>query len=317
MTWQIASANGSGPPASPSQSSLIDFGGSGQALLFIHANGYPPACYKPLLVELAAHYHTVAMLLRPLWQSSEPREIASWNIFSEDLLQLLREQGLHRVIAVGHSVGAIASLRAALRSPESLAALILLEPVLVPRLVIFAWSLARHLGLGYQLHPLIRSARGRRRSFESLEQLFARYRPRHIFRHLSDDSLRVLVRGMTSPNSGGGYELTYSPEWEARVYYTGTWNDWDLWSELPHLSVPTLMIRGAESDTFRVSAVRYVLAANPRIKVVTVQGATHLLPLERPEAVARLVGEFLQGGSPVPTHVGPQTEQMPAAPTKA
>ena len=31
----------------------IDFGGNGEELVFLHANGYPPECYRPLLTRLA------------------------------------------------------------------------------------------------------------------------------------------------------------------------------------------------------------------------------------------------------------------------
>ena len=36
---------------------LLDFGGIGAELVFLHANGYPPDCYRPLLSRLAEKYH--------------------------------------------------------------------------------------------------------------------------------------------------------------------------------------------------------------------------------------------------------------------
>ena len=55
---------------------------------------------------------------------------------------------------------------------------------------------------------------------------------------------------MTKPKANGSFELAYSPEWEARIYYTGIWNDWDLWQNIHRLEIPTLILRGAETNTF-------------------------------------------------------------------
>jgi pimeloyl-ACP methyl ester carboxylesterase len=243
---------------------------------------------------LAAQYHPIAMLLRPLWDSSRPDEIDSWNPFSEDLQRFLDEGNYAPVIAIGHSVGATVALRAALRAPDHFSALVLLDPVLLPRRVMLEWWLARALGLGYLLHPKIRGSLKRRRRFDDLGQVFAGYRQRPIFRYLSDENLRIFVEGMTRPSHGGGHVLAYSPEWETRVYYTGIWNDWDLWSGLPHLGVPTLIIRGAQSDTFLESTAGTVRARNPRIEITTLDHATHLVPLERPTEVHKLIHAFLR-----------------------
>ena len=95
----------------------FDYEGSGQPLHFLHANGYPPACYKSFLELLQTQYHVFGMYLRPLWTDSNPRDIRNWKPFSEDLLQFL-ESHPRPVIGVGHSIGAIVTLRAALRDPH-------------------------------------------------------------------------------------------------------------------------------------------------------------------------------------------------------
>ncbi len=272
----------------------VDYGGKGQSLHFLHANGYPPACYKPLLELLITKNHVLGTLLRPLWPNSNPSEISDWTPFTEDLLQFLSDQNLGPVIGMGHSIGAIVTLRAALREPNRFRALALMDPVLFPRYFMLEWNLMRMLGLGYRLHPLINGAVKRRREFDDLDKVFEGYRRRDIFRFFSDENLRTFIKGMTQPKAGGGYELVYSPEWEARVYYTGIWRDWDLWKGLPRLEVPTLIIRGAETDTFWASTARSVQKLNRRIKIVTLEKSTHLLPLERPQEVFEITQSFLK-----------------------
>jgi len=273
---------------------FIDHGGTGQPLHFLHANGYPPVCYEPLLDLLRSQYHVFGMTLRPLWPDSKPEELRNWNPLSDDLLQFLDEQKAGPLIGVGHSIGAIVTLRAALQQPERFRALILLDPVLFLPSFILMWNAARMLGIGHRVHPLIPGALKRRRMFDDLDTIFRGYRRREIFRHFNDESLRAFIAGMVKPRADGGYELAYSPEWEAHIYYTGVWRDMELWRGLPNLKVPTLIIRGAETDTFLEAAGRLVKRKQPKVQVVTVPQSTHLVPLERPQQVFDIIQSFLK-----------------------
>ena len=274
---------------------FLDFGGSGETLHFLHANGYPPACYDPLLERLTTQYHTVGMLLRPLWPDGDPNAIQDWRPFSQDLLQFLEEQKYDSTIGVGHSIGGTVTLRAALQSPDRFRALVLIDPVIFPRYYMLEWVVARKLQLGGWIHPKIKGALNRRRQFDDLEKVYAGYRRREVFRYFSNENLMTFIRGMTKPNGNGGYELAISPEWEARIYYTGIWRDWDLWSNIPKLTIPTLIIRGAQTDTFWASTARAIQARNPNIQVTSIDNTTHLLPLERPEEVFDRLQTFLEG----------------------
>lgn len=275
-----------------------DFGGNGPELHFLHANGYPPACYLPLLNLLAERYHVTAMHLRPLWPGSKPEELTDWHPLSGDFLQFLAERGAERVIAVGHSMGGIVALRAALQHPERFEAIILLDPVLFPPGFIVLWNVMRLLGLGWRLHPLIPTAQKRRRTFDDLERVFLSYRRRPIFRYFDDSGLRNYVLGITRPALQSGYELRYSPEWETRIYYTGVWRDFDLWRGLPRLRPPALILRGDETDTFLPVNAFLTRRFNPRIQIETLKNTTHLLPLEAPQQVAERIGQFLHSSLP-------------------
>jgi len=181
-----------------------------------------------------------------------------------------------------------------LKHPEYFRALILIDPVLFPPRVIALWKVIKALGLGYRWHPLISGALKRRRNFDSLENLFKSYRRKEVFRYFSDTALWAYVNGITKPSDSGGFELIYSPEWEARIYYTGIWQDMELWRRLPTLKVPTLIIRGAETDTFMLSAAQRVKHLRPETNLVTIEKSTHLVPLERPQETYQTIQDFLK-----------------------
>ena len=82
----------------------FELNNTGMPLHFLHANGYPPGCYKPFLDLLQKQYHVFGMLLRPLWPNSSPNDIQDWHTFSKDLLAFLSEKTTTHVIGVRHSI---------------------------------------------------------------------------------------------------------------------------------------------------------------------------------------------------------------------
>jgi pimeloyl-ACP methyl ester carboxylesterase len=274
------------------KTSFVEYGGFGLPLHFLHANGYPFFCYEPFLNLLRTEYYVFGMSLRPLWENSKPEGIDDWHILSEDLLRFLSDYNAGPVIGVGHSIGAVVTLRSALQDPAKFRALILLDPVLFVPSRLVLWNIVRALGLGNKLHPKIAGALKRRRTFDDLDLLFQGYRNRPVFRYMSDESLRAYIEGMTRPSENGGFELLYSPEWESRIYLTGL-RDFDIWRDLPKLEVPTLFLRGAETDTFLENAAKLIKRKQSKARIETLDKSTHLLPLERPREVFDIMQSFL------------------------
>jgi len=152
----------------------------------------------------------------------------------------------------------------------------------------------KKIGLGYYLHPLIPTTQKRRRVFSSHAAVFTAYRQKKIFRYINDRNLRIMISGMFKPVDGNGFELSYSPEWEIQIYYSGVSSDMDLWEQLPNLKVPLLIIRGSESNTFLPQTARRIKKISPAVKIETLEKSTHLVPLEKPDDVARVIINFLE-----------------------
>jgi pimeloyl-ACP methyl ester carboxylesterase len=274
---------------------FMQYGSTGQSLLFLHANGYPPACYYPFFSFLEKTNRIIAMLQRPLWEGSRPDDIKDWIPFTGDLLRFLEENpSLTPIRVVGHSMGGIATLRAALRQPGRFRSIVLLDPVLLPPYFIIIWNIALGLNFAHRLHPHIATTLKRRREFDDLERVFKSYRRRPTFKYMDDDSLRAYIDGITYPMKNGRYRLRQSPEWESRIYYASIWHDLDIWRELPKLKVPTLIVRGTQTDTFWERTGKLVQRKQPKVRVEALEYSTHLLPLERPGEVADLIQSFFE-----------------------
>jgi pimeloyl-ACP methyl ester carboxylesterase len=63
---------------------------------------------------------------------------------------------------------------------------------------------------------------------------------------------------------------------------------------LRNLEVPTLFIRGKETDTFLENAARLVRKKQPKVKIEALDKSTHILPLERPREVFDIMQSFLK-----------------------
>lgn len=273
---------------------FIDFGGTGTIIHFAHANGYPPACYQPLFTQLSKNYHVISMLQRPLWQDSDPDTIKDWHPLTTDLFTFLDQQNLSSPIAIGHSMGGIASLRAVILEPNRFKALVLIDPVLFSPIHIIFRRLIWSMDLVYRFHPLIKATRYRKRTFSNIEGIYKGFRRKHIFRHIDDECLMAYIKGIIIPKSEGGYKLFFSPEWEMRIYATGIWNDFDLWRNLSKINIPVLVVKGEESDTFLHSAANILRKKLPTSKLVSLENSTHLVPLEKPGIVNKIIVDFLQ-----------------------
>jgi pimeloyl-ACP methyl ester carboxylesterase len=267
-----------------------DFGGHGPLLHFAHANGYPPGCYHGLLDRLGENHQVIAIRQRPLWPNSSPESIESWHDMAEDLITLFDQSGFREVIGVGHSLGAVVTMTAAVERPELFRALVLIEPVfLMP--AILQRFVERAASERPEDIPWVTIAQSRRNHWSSRQAAFQHFRPKRVFARLSDDSLWDYVDNALHQDGSGGYELTYPPEWEARIYALPPT---DVWQRLPQVTQPTLAVRGAESDTLAPAAWQLWQVSQRAASFVEMAGSGHLLPLENPAEVADQINQFLE-----------------------
>lgn len=264
-----------------------DFGGSGPLLHFAHANAYPPGSYRQFLEPLTSQYHVLAVEHRPLWPGSDPSELTRWELIADDLIAFFDQENLRGAIGVGHSLGGVATLMAAVKRPELFQKLVLVDPVfLEPRWLEAAKTATREEMMQF---PLVQSAVRRRDQWESVEDVFARYRPKKVFAGLSDEVLWDFVRSGTRPcdphDPAQGVTLTYPKLWEAQIYATLP----QVWEPLPHLTQPIIGIRAANSDTLSKKAWQLWQDTLPHGTYIELPNTGHLLPLEKPRELADLV----------------------------
>lgn len=190
----------------------------------------------------------------------------------EGRLREIAESGAD--VLVGYSLGGRLALRAALRSPESFTAVVLVGstagieegPLRVQRV-----EADEKLASWMEAMPI--------------EDIVGLWERQPLFADQSD----ALVE---SQRPG---RLSHDPRSLALLLRTAGQGVLEpVWHELRALELPLLAIAGARDDGYSSAAKRIAHVA-PNARAAIVEDAGHAAHLQRPEEVARLIGEFLDG----------------------
>jgi pimeloyl-ACP methyl ester carboxylesterase len=276
---------------------FTDLGGAGPVIHFAHGNGFPPGTYAPLAATLTDDYRVVALPSRPLWPESQPESAPTWRPMADDLVRGLDELHLEAIIGLGHSLGGVLTLWAAIERPGFFRAVVLIEPVILPPTRLWLVRFLRALRQQERL-PLVKGAKQRRKNWPSRQACFEHFRAKALFARWSDTALLAYVTSGTRELENGAVTLAYPPHWEAHIFATVPAQ---IWRDLRQLPVPALVIRGDCSTVFVESSQSRMGRALPRAKFHTVPGAGHLVPMERPEETGEAISAFLRTLE-VPSH---------------
>jgi pimeloyl-ACP methyl ester carboxylesterase len=273
---------------------LIELGGQGSIVHLALANGFPPETYLPAVEPLTHRYRVVCLPPKALWNDAgpPPADPGSWDVLADDLLEGMHRHGLDRVIGVGHSFGAVATLLAAVREPARFRALCFLDPTILPPAVIDDLRRQRERG-EMAFRPLVQGALKRRSAFATEAEAFATWREKSLFADWSDDAVGRYTRSMLRPTGdGGGFTLAWSAAWEAWYYMSFHAESWAAFDALDP-AIPLLVVRGEQSDTFfaEAEAQMRVKRQNAAFRVIPARG--HLFPQAAPQETARLILAWL------------------------
>ena len=103
----------------------------------------------------------------------------------------------------------------------------------------------------------------------------------------SDEELRRNVGALAVQTGDGAYT------WKRSRDVVTQYDRPDVWEQLPLVSVPTLIVRGADSTLLRHDVAVRMTEAIPDCRLVEIPGGGHWVHLEQPDAYAAAVRSFL------------------------
>jgi 3-oxoadipate enol-lactonase len=247
----------------------LDDHGDGPALLLLHAGIADRTMWAEHMQPLAdAGFRVIAPDLPGFGDAPVPAdEFAEWN----DVLATMDELGIERAALVGNSFGGGVALRVAALAPERVSALALVSasaPELAPSQDLRAAMQAEEA-------PLERG---------DIDAATAAVADAWLPRD-APGALRERVRAMQRRAFERQADAAMPPEGEDPLAH-------DL-AALAGCGTPALLVAGEHDISDFHEAVQALAAALPRARCVTVLGAGHLVPLERPAQFRHLLLELL------------------------
>jgi pimeloyl-ACP methyl ester carboxylesterase len=276
----------------------LEYGPPDRALdiLFLHANGFNAGTYRQALAPLGATLRVLAVDMRGHGRTNLPTPIEghAWRIYADDLLALLSALGEVPRVLAGHSMGGTTALLAAPRIAKMQATtLVLFDPVVAARAAYDNgdapdWD-----------QPLARGALRRKSTFATRLEAAAAYRGRGAFKTWPDTMLDDYLEDGLKSASDGSFTLACAPAWEAANF--ACYASSNPFAGFDGAGGAVRVLRAESGSTCSVTEAEAAVHW-PSVRVETVAGTTHFLPMERPD----LLREALRGSLPQI----PETEQI-------
>jgi len=251
-------------------------------IVFLHATGFNAHTYRTLLAPLGDRFQVWALDARGHGRTTLPARTfgyTSWGRHRDDLIAVLEKGTTAPVTLAGHSMGATVSLMTAGRRTDLVSGLALIEPVILPD---SAYAFVQ-LPLGPLLmggQPLARGARARRDTFTDKASAVAAFTGRGVFKTFPAEVVTDYVEDGLVENSAGGFKLACRPAFEAATYCA---QRNDPWAALRKVTDPLVLLRAEKGSTISEASMHRVAAIKADARVATVEGAGHMLPMERPD----------------------------------
>lgn len=254
-------------------------------IVFLHATGFNARTYRTLLEPLGEKYHVLALDARGHGRTTLKAQVfgyTSWRRHRDDLIALLERHFTQPVTLAGHSMGATVSLLTAGRRPDLVSALALFDPVILPATAYAFSELPFAPSLNRGFNPLARGALHRRRRFPSREAAVEAYAGRGVFKSFTREMIEDYVADGFIETPSGAVKLACHPRYEAATFCAQRNHPW---AALEAGSGPLVLLRAERRSTLSLAAMQRIAALRPGARVATVEGATHMLPMERPDRV--------------------------------
>ena len=255
----------------------VDWGNpSAPPLLLLHGLGSNLHAWDHVAPYLAGAYRVVAMDQRGHGDSPWTADYL-WKGFIQDLEGFVVALGLAPFTLVGHSMGGLNAIAYAAAHPEEITRLVIVD--IGP-------------GMSRASVDAIRTrATSAPESFADLDEVFDHVRAQDptpaddLVRHRAGHGVKQLPSGRwvfkADPALADG-ERGYRKAGQK-----------DMWAMLAAIPCPTLVIRGARSDTLDPDMAREMAVKLPDGRLVEVEGAGHRVPLDNPAGFERAMRDFL------------------------
>jgi 3-oxoadipate enol-lactonase len=245
--------------------------GVGDPVVLIHGLGSSSDDWQLQVPVLTSTFRVIAVDLRGHGRSSKPEGPYTMAMFADDVAQLIETLGIAPCHVVGLSLGAMAALELSATRSDLVKSAVIVNagPDFVPRTL-------KDKALVWQRLALVRLVG-----------------PRKVARIVADRTLpgdeHAELRVRVVESLGNNDKTSYLSAMKAIV-------GWTIKDRLNQISARLLVV-ASELDYSSVESKQPIVEEAQDATMIVVEGARHLLPVERPDEFNRILVEFLLSGS--------------------
>lgn len=241
-----------------------------RTLLFLHGLGGGRAAWDPQVEYFSARGYRCIAWDQPGYGDAPLVEPYSLETVTDALKRLLAGKP---AVLVGHSMGGLIAQEAYARFPE-----------LVEAMALTFTSAAFVAGSDFAA-KFVADRVGPLDAGQSMEQIGAAMMPAMSGRIAEPEAVERAVRIMAR----------LSPETYRKAVHLLT--TFDRRAQLPHITVPTLLVAGTDDRTAPPAIMQRMAAKIPRAQYMLLEGCGHLGPMDQPRQFNAALEQFLRNNS--------------------
>ncbi|MFC4699512.1 alpha/beta fold hydrolase [Glaciecola siphonariae] len=255
---------------------------------FAHANGFPAGSYQQLFKYLEKHLQVFA--LDKFAHNPQYPLVDNWVHQVDELIDFVEHnKQSEKVVALGHSFGAVISYIACCKRPDLFSGLLMLDPPLATGFARHIFRFAKSNRLINKVTPAAKTQM-RKQSWHKDDDLLAYFKARALFKNMDERCVLDYINSVTAVK-GDYRHLMFKRDIEAQIFRTLPHNLHDYFGQL---QCPATLITARYTDVCTERLRKPFLKHNPGVKHLELHTGGHMFPLEHPKLVAEAVINELQ-----------------------
>lgn len=256
-----------------------DPGSAQHTLVALHGTSMHGAGWRGLANSLMPDIRTIGLDMRA-HGDSDAAPLGQYGVmdYCGDLERAVDELALDRFSLIGSSVGSQVALAYSARHPDRVARLVLSD-------VSFECPVET-------IEAYIHRHRTRPRIFDDFDSALVYSRQLEQRSRFTEEMHREIVSGDLRKLDDGRYEWRYRLE---PIVETLQKVPCDQWDDVSNCQVPTLLLRGSDSNVLLAATAERIERDLADGRVVLIEDSGHMIWTDQPEQLARLTREFILG----------------------
>lgn len=253
---------------------------SSTPILMLHGFGVSGHMFDEFAERMQGRFRLIALDQRGHGDSDWSAEgDYSRDAFVEDVEAFRQALGLERFYLVGHSMGGLNSVAYTVAHPDAVKALVLVD----------VGPEAAKEGVD----NIVRFTRGPDElEFEQFVQMAHQFNQRRTL-----ENIRERMQHRLKPSEDGKWTWKFDRrfrEKDSQIRIGSELSNDEMWQLFRAVAVPTLLVRGGESDVLTAEVAERAVREMPNTRLVTVPGAGHSVPGDNPDDFTLAVSQFLE-----------------------